>query len=276
MRGFVAAVLIALGLLLVPLANLGVWTQREVLSTSGFSSLATDVLERDEVRAALSNRIADELVARVPQLSAGRIILVPVLEQVIGSDQFAAIFEHAVADMHGQLEGGADQLTLNLDAMLPLVKQLVANVDSGLASRIPTQTGLAGITVVTKDNVPQLWLGVDIARGASWLFPALALIFLVLGVAVANNRGLTLVIAGLGLATISLLIVVALKAGRGPLSNVAGPDVEVSAFNAGYDVVTKSLVVQTAVLGVLGLVAALIGIVISARRRSKPEPVVWA
>ncbi len=268
--------LIALGLLLLPLANLGVWTQREVLSTSGFSSLATDVLEQDEVRAALSNRLADELVAQVPQLSAGRIILVPVLEQVIGSDQFGAIFEHAVADMHDQLENGSDQLTLNLDAMLPLVKQLVANVDSGLASRIPQQTGLAGITVVTKDNVPQLWLGVDIARGASWLFPALALIFLVLGVAVANNRGLTLVIAGLGVATISLLIVVALKAGRGPLSNVAGTEVDVSAFNAGYDVVTKSLVVQTAVLGVLGLVAALIGIVISARRTSKPEPVVWA
>jgi hypothetical protein len=156
------------------------------------------------------------------------------------------------------------------------VKQLVANVDGGLASRIPAQTGLAGITVVTKENVPQLWLGVDIARGASWLFPALALIFLVLGVAVAKNRGLTLVFAGLGVATISLLVVVALKAGRGPLSNVAGQDVDVSAFNAGYDVVTKSLIVQTAVLGIVGLVAALIGILISVRRHAKPEPVVWA
>ncbi len=63
---------------------------------------------------------------------------------------------------------------------------------------------------------------------------------------------------------ISLLMVVVLKAGRGPLSNVAGREVDVSAFNAGYDVVTKSLVVQTAVLGVIGLVAALIGIVVSA------------
>ncbi len=63
--------LIALGLLLLPLANLGVWTQREVLSTSGFSSLATDVLEQDEVSAALANRLADELVAHVPAALVG-------------------------------------------------------------------------------------------------------------------------------------------------------------------------------------------------------------
>ncbi len=269
--------LIVLGLLLVPLANLGVWTQREVLSTSGFSTLSTDVLEQPEVRDALANRIADELVQAVPQLAIGRLVLEPALGQAIGTTQFQQTFDRAVSDMHAQLERGDDQLTLNLDAILPLVRELVAKVDSGLASRIPQQTGIAAITVVTKDNVPQLWLGVDIARGASWVFPIAALLCLGLGVAIARNRALALLLAGLGLAVIALLLVIALKVGREPLSNVAGPEVDVNAFNAGYDVVTETLVVQTAVLGLIGLVAALTGIVLSiARKRTQDRPAAWA
>jgi hypothetical protein len=276
MRGFVAGVLIVVGLLLVPLADLGLWTQREVLSTSEFTALSTEVLDQQEVRDALANRLADELVTQVPQLGVGRFVLVPALGQALGTTQFEGIFERAVADMHAQLERGDDQLTLNLDAILPLVREIVANVDSGLASRIPQETGLAKITVVTKDNAPHLWLGVDIARSASWVVPLLALLCLALGVAVASNRALALVLAGLGLTAVALLVVVALKVGREPLSNVAGPEVDVNAFNAGYDVVTESLVVQTAVLGLVGLVVALIGIVLSVVRRNKASPAAWA
>jgi hypothetical protein len=276
MRGFLAGVLILVGLLLVPLANLGVWTQREVLSTDAFTTLSTDVLDQSDVREALANRIADELERQVPELALGRFVLVPALGEVIGSRQFGGIFERAVADMHAQLERGDDQLTLNLDAMLPLVRELVANVDGGLASRIPQQTGIAAITVVKKDNVPQLWLGVDVAREASWLFPALALLALAAGVAVARRRALALVFAGLGLAALALLMVVALKVGQEPLSNVAGPAVDQNAFDAGYHVVTESLVVQTAVLGIVGLVAAMIGVVVQARGGSKSTPAQWA
>jgi hypothetical protein len=277
MRGFIAGVLIVLGLIIVPLANLGVWTQREVLSTDAFSSLSNEVLQEQAVRDALANRIADELVKKVPELGLGRFLLVPALSQAIATPEFQQIFEGAVSDMHAQLERGDDQLTLNLDAILPLVKQLVAKVDSGLAARIPTQTGLAAITVVKKDNVPQLWLGLDITRGASWAFPIAALVLLGLGIAVATNRGLALLLAGLGLAAIALFMVVALKVGREPLSNVAGRDVDVNAFDAGYDVVTESLVLQTAVLGLIGLVAALGGIVLMvARKRTSNQPAPWA
>ena len=276
MRGFVAGVLIVLGLFLVPLANLGVWTQREVLSTNAFTALATDVVAQEAVRDALANRIADELVKQVPQLELGRFILVPALRQALGTSQFQGIFERAVADMHAQLERGDDQLTLNLGAILPLARELVANVDRGLARRISQQTGLATITVVTKQNVPQIWLGVDIARGASWLVPVASLLCLALGVAIAKNRALAVMLAGLGLAAVALLVVLALKLGREPLSNVAGPSVELDAFNAGYDIVTESLIVQTVVLGLVGLVAACTAMVLLVLGRTKTRPAAGA
>jgi hypothetical protein len=277
MRGFLAGVLIVVGLLLVPFANQGVWVERELLSTSAFTSLSIEVLDQDAVRDALANRLADELEKQVPQLSLGRFILVPALRQVLGTEQFANIFERAVSDMHAQLERGDDQLTLDLDAVLPLVRELVANVDEGIAEKIPDGV-LPEFTVVTKENVPQLWIGVEATRGASWLFPALALIFLAGGVAVARRHAVALLIVGLGVAMIAVIMALGLRLGRDPLSEVAGPTVEVAAFKAGYDTVTESLVVQTMVLGLGGLVLASIGLgfVLVGRGASKSAAAAWA
>ena len=273
MRGFFAVVLIGVGLLLVPFADQGVWVERELLSTSAFTNLSTEVLHQDAVRDALANRLADELEKQVPQLSLGRFILVPALRQALGTEQFADIFERAVSDMHAQLERGDDQLTLDLDAVLPLVRELVANVDEGIAEKIPDGV-LPEFTVVTKENVPQLWIGVEATRDASWLFPVLALIFLAGGVAVARRRAVALLVVGLGVATIAVIMVLGLRLGRDPLSEVAGPTVEVAAFKAGYDTVTESLVVQTMVLGLGGLIVALIGLgfMLVGRGTNQPQP----
>jgi|GEM_PF-2623721 len=275
MRGFLAGVLIAVGLLLVPFANQGVWVERELLSTSAFTKLSTEVLDQEAVRDALANRLADELEKQVPQLALGRFVLVPALRQALGTTQFKSIFESAVGDMHAQLERGDDQLALNLDAVLPLVRRLVAKVDEGIASDIPDHA-LPKITVVTRENVPQLWVGFDATRDASWLFPALALVCLVGGVVLARRHALALLIVGLGVAVIAVILVLGLRLGRDPLSQVAGPTVEIDAFRSGFDVVTESLVVQTMVLGLAGLVAALVGLGFVLRGRGSSRPQSWA
>ena len=268
--------LIVVGLLLVPFANQGVWVERELLSTSAFTTLSTEVLTQDAVRDALANRIVDELEKRVPQLSLGRFALVPALREALDTEQFRTIFERAVRDLHAQLERGDDELTLDLDATLPLVRELVAQVPlvGGLASDIPDGV-LPEFTVVTKENVPQLWVGVEATQDAWWLFPVLALVFLAAGVAVARRRALALVVVGIGIVAIAVVLVLGLRLGRDPLSEVAGPTVEVDAFKAGYDTVTDSLAVQTMVLGLGGLVVALIGLgfMLVGRGSSRSRPV---
>ena len=276
MRGFFAGVLIVVGLLLVPFASQGVWVQRELLSTSAFTRLSTDVLAQDAVRDALANRIVDELEKRVSQLSLVRFALVPALREALDTEQFRTIFERSVGDLHSQLERGDDELILDLDAMLPLVRELVSQVPlvgEGVASEIPDGV-LPGFTVVTKENVPQLWVGVDATQEAWWLFPVLALVFLGAGVAMARRRAVAVVVVGLGIALIAVVLVLSLRLGRDPLSEVAGPTVEIDAFKAGYDTVTDSLAVQTMVLGLAGLVVAAIGLgfVFVGRRTPRARP----
>jgi hypothetical protein len=276
MRGILAGVLIAVGLLLVPFASQGVWVERELLSTRAFTTLATEVLAQDAVRDALANRIADELEQQVSQVSLVRFALVPALREALDTEQFRTIFERAVGDLHSQLQRGDDELKLDLDAMLPLVRDLVSQVPlvgEGVASEIPDGV-FPAFTVVTKENVPQLWVGVEATQGAWWLFPVLALGFLGAGVAVARRRAVAIVVVGLGIALVAVVLVLALRLGRDPLSEVAGPTVEIDAFKAGYDTVTDSLAIQTMVLGLAGLVVAAIGMgfVIVGRRTPRARP----
>jgi hypothetical protein len=80
----------------------------------------------------------------------------------------------------------------------------------------------------------------------------------------------------LGVAFVSLLLVLALRVGQDMLSNVVGPQVDVQAFDAGYHVVTDSLVTQTIMFGVGGVLSAVIGVVFLVRTRATVRPTGWA
>ena len=276
MRAFVAGVLVVLGFVLVPFATVGIWLQREILPTDEFTDLATEVVQTEAVRAALSNRFLDELQDREPRLALGRIVLEPAVEEAFATGQFEQVFRAAVSDLHEQLLRGDDQLSLDLDAMLPIVKDLVAQVSSTVADQIPSSAGLPAFTVVRKDDVPQLWFVVEVTRRASWVFPILMVLALAAAVLVATKRAITLIVCGTGVAVICLVIGLALRTGRGVLSDFVGSVIDERAFNAGYDVVTDSLVSQTLLLGLVGVAAGIAGVVWLLVGRSAAKQSSWA
>ena len=276
MRGFVAGLLLIVALLLVPFATLGIWTERKLLPTEQFTDLATEVVQQDPVQDALTRRLVDELVTREPRLAIGRIVLEPAVRRALDTSQFEAIFRSTVTSTHEELVHGDDQLSLNFDALLPIVRDLVANVDAGLASRIPDSLGLPSITFLRKEQVPELWFGVDVARRAWWALPVIMLLLLAAAVAIAKQHALALVVAGFGVAFMCLMVVLALRVGRGALTDVVGPEVDVNAFHAGYDAVIDSLVNQTFVFGILGLVGGAVGVALMVRRTGGDRPSTWA
>jgi hypothetical protein len=275
MRGFLAGVLAVIGLLLVPLASLGVWTQRELLPTESFTDLASEVMQQPEVQDALAQRVTDEIIVQSPQVANGRLLVQPAVGQVLRTEQFDLVFRAAVANMHAQLRAGDDALRLDLNSLLPVVRDQVAQVNQGVANRIPT-SGLPAITVVTRDDVPELWTGVEIGRDASWAIPAIALLLLIAAVVVAEQRATMLIVVGLGLLVIAAILVLVIRFGRDPLSRVVGSDITVEAFNAGYDTVTSSYVTQMLVLAVAGAITAVIGVVLKLRMTGNRRPAVWA
>jgi hypothetical protein len=275
MRGFLAGFLALVGLVLLPFAALGVWTQRELLPTEPFTDLASDVVNEPAVQSSLAQRLTDEIVTQAPQIGAGRVVVQIAVGQVLRSEQFDQAFRASVGDMHNQLERGDDQLRLDLNALLPVVEAQVAQVNQQLANAIPSG-GLPAITVVTRDDVPELWTGVQIGREASWAIPVLCLVVLVAAVLVAERRSTMLIVVGLGVLVVAAALVLLVRFGREPLSRVVGSDVTVEAFDAGYDVVTSTFVTQTLVLAALGAVAALGGVALKIRAAGNRRPGFWA
>jgi hypothetical protein len=273
-RTYVAGLLVLLGLALVPFATFGIWMQRDILPTEQFNDLATEIVQHNAVRDAFADRFLDELQVREPRLALGRIVLEPAVKEAIGTAQFEQVFRAAVGDVHDQLVRGDDQLSLNLDAMLPIVKDLVAQVNTTIANQIPTSAGLPAITVVRKADVPELWFAVQATRQASWVFPILMVVAFVGAVVIATNRAITRVVCGAGVAVFCIVIGLGLRAGRGVRSPVVGSAVDERAFNAGYDIVTDSLVRQTLLVGLVGAIVGVAGVVwLLVGRSSSRQPI---
>ena len=275
MRRFAAGVLAFIGLLLVPLADAGVWTQRELLNTASFTGLAVDVLHRAEVSNVLAQRLTEEIEQRTSVPPEAQPVLASAVQTAVATPEFEQVFRSAVGAMHEQFANGDDRLALDFNAALPVIRSMVAGVDPALAAEIP-DFALPVIDVVTKDDAPALWDAVDVARRASLAFPIAALLVLGAAVALSTRRPVMLIVIGVGMLAIAIVLVLLIQLGRGALSDVAGPQLSKDAFAAGYDVVSRSFAAQTAVFGALGGASAALGVVLVWNTRRNWRSGEWA
>jgi hypothetical protein len=275
MRGFLVGVLVILGLVAVPLADLGIWTRRSLLDTTSFVTLANDVVQEHDVRAALVDRIAEEIVTGAPRLEGSRAVVEQGASAALGSPAFQTIFAGAATQMHAQLDRGDDELVLDLNGVLPLVRDALVPIDARVSELIPV-TELPPITVVRQDSAPALWRGVDITRTLSWALPALTLALLAAAVALARRRGRTLIVVGIGVIVMAIGVVALLRVGRGVVSDAVGTQLSTDAFDAAWDTITSSLITQTLVVGVVGVLAAAGGALAISRTTGNRRPTDWA
>jgi hypothetical protein len=274
MRGVLAVVLAVVGILLVPLADVGVWTWRELLPRDHFVALSNKVLDEDEVRVALAQRIAQEIDARADLSRRGRRIVEPAVEHGLNTQPARVIFDRAVGDVHDQLERGDDRLVLRFDALLPLVSNAVARADPDVAADLPDH--LPEITIITQDDVPTFFRAVKLVRRASLVFPIVCVALLAAAIVLSNRRALALAVFGAAIAVISLVLLGFVLFGRDLLSSITGPALNVQAFEAGYDVVTHSFVIQTLGFAALGAAAVVAGFALKARNVRNTRPLGWA
>jgi hypothetical protein len=266
-RAVVAGCLVVVGVGLVPFANAAVWGRRHLLDTPRFVALTSDVVRTPGVRSALADRITDDLSARSTELAIASPLVHAAVARVIESDAFLTVFDPAVASLHRQLLAGDDQLTLDLRALLPLIREELGQLDRRLASLVP-DLALGGIVVADRADAPALWDGVDVARRAWWIAPLLAVALLGAAVVVANRHLTMTVLVGGGIAAASLVMLVALAIARASLSGVtSGADQRL--VRGVWDAVVDSLQTQTLVVMALGIfLAVAAGVALALRARA--------
>jgi hypothetical protein len=256
----VAAALRAAGVSLVVLALLLAYANRVVYDPAEFADRSALALGDPRVAGFVAERVADQAIARRPNLIAVRPVVVGAARTVVASDAFRAIFRSASQKAHElAFSKTAESVVLSLPDFAVLLNGAMSRMDPRLAERLPSPLGAQ----LGKDIENALGAGTLRLLQATSRLRRFARIALLLGVAsllasvfVLRNRRLGLLLAGLAIAA-AAIVLFAVPSLAGPLvsARIDDPALKLAARGV-WDAFTQRLEVWALVLGAMGLVLA--------------------
>ena len=235
-RTILAWVLFALGTLIIFVGSLTVWVRRQALDTDAFVRTSSDVLEDDDVRAALSVYIVDQLYANAdPQAAleqrlptnlqglAGPIAGALRQPAVEGVDRFLqrprvqATWEELSRVTHqellavlenetrGNITTGEGTVTLHLNTLIANIGQELG-FGENLAARLPPDAGQ--IVLLQSDQLEAAQTGVKAIKWMSWLVILIAFACYAAAIWLARGRREMLRNVGIALLLVGILLLV--------------------------------------------------------------------
>ncbi|MFD4400905.1 hypothetical protein [Kitasatospora sp. NPDC058478] len=292
-RSLFAVLLILLACVLTPLSAVAVWARSEIGDTDRYVATMAPLARDPAVRAAVTNRVTDEIVTRIPvdslldtiapddrpKLGAllngiGQALTDGLtgfvrnqVQRVVDSDAFATLWTDVNRQAHTAIDrmltgqgGGAvevrnDTVVLDLAPVIARVK--TALVDNGLtpAARIPEIH--TSFTLVQSSAIPKVRTGLRLLDLAGFWMPVITLACAVGGVLLAVRRRRAAVTVALGMAGGALLLGIGLSVFRAVYLDGLPAGVDQSAAQAVYDALVRYLRSAVRVVIALGLIVAL-------------------
>jgi hypothetical protein len=236
MRTILVWVLLGLGTLVIFVGSLTVWVRRQALDTDSWVKTSSELLEDDDVRAALSVYIVDQLYAyadpqatleaRLPtnlQGLAGPIagaLRQPAVEGVdrflerprvqtaweelnrIAHQELLAVLED---ETRGNITTGEGTVTLNLGTLITNIGQELG-FGEDLAARLPPDAGQ--IVLLQSDQLEAAQTGVKLIKWMSWLVILIAFACYAAAIWLARGRRAMLRNVGAALLLVGILLLV--------------------------------------------------------------------
>lgn len=233
-------VLLVLGTLVVLVGSLAVWVKRQALDTDSWVDTSTQLLEDDDVRAALSIYIVDELYANLdpkgtleeelpenlqglagPLAGALRAPAQEAVDNFLQRPRVQDLWENVNRAAHEALlrvledetRAGVSTTegTVTLD-LRTLIVRIGEELGFGeqLDSRLPPDAGQ--ITILESDQLEAAQTGVKAIKVLSWLIVFIALAFYAGALWLARGRRETLRVIGAALLLVGILLLVIRRA----------------------------------------------------------------
>ena len=243
-RSIASWILVALSLLVVLAAVHAAWLQTTISDEDRFVATFAPLPQEPTVAAALSQRLATELIIAtdvagvveqslppnleflaVPVTEGLRNLTADVAAEVIGSDVFAGIWRQAL-----RLSHNAASLVLSTDGRVAIdLDEAAAEVVTGLEARGVTllsgfDVDLPEIVVFENDQLQSAAGAVRVIDTMGWFLPLLALVLIAAAIWVAPDRRRATAAIGFGSAIAILVMLVAVRLVRG--GTVSGIDDE--------------------------------------------------
>ena len=259
-RDPVAAVLRVTGVALVVVGITLAYANRVVFDPEAFAARSALALRDDRVATFVAERIADQAIARRPDLVAVRPVVVSAARTMVQSHAFGALFQGATQRAHVlTFSKGTENVVLSLPDFAVLLNSAIAQLQPGVAERLPRPIGAQLGADVQNAMGANLLRGLQAARRLRG-FVLVALIAgaicLAASVASSRDRRRALLLAGFALAA-AALVLFTLPGLLGALATarIGDPALKLAASGV-WVAFTARLEAWAVVLGGMGLVLA--------------------
>lgn len=225
-----ALLLVVLGSIALLLGLFAIWAARQALNTDDWVDTSTQLLEDEEIQAAVETFLVDELFAVVdveaelagvlpprakplagPAAGGIRELAARVAEKAVESPKVQQLWADANRAAHEQfilvIEGGDGALTseggvVTLDLAM-LIEQVASRVGIDVAGRLPESIG--EVEILRSDELAAAQDAADLLKKAAWGFIIAALLLYALAIWLARGRrretvraiGFALVVVGI-------------------------------------------------------------------------------
>ncbi|MFR9805234.1 hypothetical protein ACL02T_23555 [Pseudonocardia sp. RS010] len=291
-----SAVLLVLGLLLVPVSVLAVWTDNQISETDRFVATMSPVLEDPAVQDAVAARVTQEIFTQVdvqqlatqavaalaaqglpapiadrlygltgPLAEGTRSFVQGEVQDLVSSPTFIAAGQQALTVTHQQLAavlaGQSSAITVQgADAVLDLYPFIEAAKQQLVASGFELAARIPPlhptITLFPASTLIQAQTLYHLLDVTATWLPWVTLAFLIGGVLLARNRRRATLVIGLAVMGTMLALAVALLVVRGVVVG-AVPEQGSAAAASAYDIIVRFVRAALRTLFVVGLVVAL-------------------
>jgi hypothetical protein len=257
-REVLATVLVVLGGIAIVLAGTGWWVERNFLDTPRFTGTANDLLDQDEIQAELTNVLVRQLSEEAgTDLQIAQPFLAAIVSNVVDSGAFRAVFDVALSRAHRVLvDRDTEKVILDLTDAYDQVKGPLQQVAPNLADDLPGRKQLE-VVLLHRSQLSTIWDTVDAVKRTITLITLGAVALLAAGVAIAVDRWRALARAAWTVTAASGVLVSALLFTRVVARWQISDGMLADAVVAALRVITNPLIVQTMLVGVLGLLVAI-------------------
>jgi hypothetical protein len=259
-RRILAAMLLVVGGLGLAVASTGWWLERNFLNTERFTGTANDMLDQPDTQDAITHVLVRQISSAAGQnLELAEPILASVVQNVVSSDAFRAIFDRALAAAHDLLvDRDSEQIVLDLTDTYDRIKAPLEQFAPGLAADLPSREELR-VVVLERSQLTTAWDAVDLVKGVIAGVTVAALVLLAAGIALSFERWRALALAAWILVGTLAFVLLALVVARSVIPGRISDTVYARAAKTGFGVITHGLVVQSIALAVIASVVAVAG-----------------
>lgn len=165
--------LVAVGCVLLAIANVSMWATRDLFNSERFGDLVTEGLQSDEATEALAGLIVDQILANNPDIPA--VVRIPAGEIVAALLQrpaFTTVLETAATAANVLMTTNLDDVvSIDLETVVPFVVGVVTAINPESAATLESVRESEPLKLLGPDELPRLKNAADILP---WLWPLTA------------------------------------------------------------------------------------------------------